>query len=65
MDQLMLDCGDDEIAIGDEVVILGSQHGPGGSSGAITAEEIADLLGTINYEVPCMIGHRVPRVYRG
>ena len=29
----------------------------------ITASDLADRMGTVNYEVPCLIGKRVPRVY--
>ena len=59
MDQTMLDVGHIPAARpGDEVVILGRQ---GGSQ--IPAEELADLLGTINYEVVAGLMHRVPRVY--
>jgi alanine racemase len=46
------------VQLGDEVVLIGRQ-----GSESITAEDIAKLLGTINYEVTCMISHRVPRVY--
>ncbi len=60
MDQLMVDCGDDDsVGVGDEVVLLGAQGGE-----RIGAEEWADHLGTIAYEVVCGIGPRVPRVYR-
>jgi len=45
------------VSVGDEVVLLGSQGGD-----AITAEEIAEKIGTISYEFLCMIGKRVPRV---
>jgi hypothetical protein len=31
----------------------------------ITADELAAHLGTINYEIVCMVSERVPRVYRG
>ncbi|MBO9608364.1 MAG: alanine racemase [Paenibacillaceae bacterium] len=59
MDQCMIDIdGVPDAQAGDEVVLFGRQ----GEAG-ITAEEIADKLGTINYEVTCMISHRVPRVY--
>lgn len=58
MDQCMVDVGDDPVEIGDEVVLIGAQ-----GKERITADEIAELLGTINYEVTCMIGDRVPRVY--
>jgi alanine racemase len=59
MDQLMVDCGDDEIRVGDEVVLLGRQ-----GAGRIAAEEWAERLDTIGYEVVCGIGPRVPRRYR-
>ena len=60
MDQIVIDCGPPgptAPAIGDEVVLLGRQD-----DAAVTATEWADLLGTINYEVLCAIGPRVPRV---
>ncbi len=60
MDQLMVDCGDDPVAPGDEVVLIGSQAGPEGTQ-VISAEDWADLLGTIGYEIVCGIGPRVPR----
>ncbi|MEC0213242.1 alanine racemase [Paenibacillus ehimensis] len=59
MDQCMLNVSElPDIQMGEEVVILGSQ-----GEDRITAEEHAAWLGTINYEVVCMISHRVPRVY--
>ena len=58
MDQIVVDVGDDEVAVGDEVVLLGSQGGE-----EITADELATLLGTISYEVVSTIGPRVPRRY--
>jgi alanine racemase len=61
MDQLMLDCGPDaDVHVGDEVVVLGRQ-----GDDEITAWELAELLGTISYEVLCAVGPRVPRVYLG
>jgi len=61
MDQLMVDATTLETGIkqGDEVTLLG---GDGGDF--ISADELARILGTINYEVVCMISGRVPRVYR-
>lgn len=60
MDQLMADVGHIEgVASGDEVVLIGRQ-----GDEEITADELARLLDTINYEITCMIGARVPRVYR-
>lgn len=61
MDQCMVDCGDAEVRPGDEAVLIGT--GDGGL--APTAEEWADRLGTITYEVTCAISARVPRVHRG
>lgn len=51
------------IRLGDEVVVLGSQEGPLGS-GVITADEIAEQVGTIPWEVLTSISRRVPRFYR-
>ncbi|GGN99301.1 alanine racemase [Saccharibacillus kuerlensis] len=48
----------EDIQEGEEVVLLGSQSGE-----SITADEIAAKLGTIHYEVVCMLAHRVPRIY--
>jgi len=59
MDQLMVDVGDLEVEIGDQVVLIGEQ-----GEQCITADEWAELLGTIAYEVVCGIGPRVPRFYR-
>lgn len=59
MDQFMIDITDiPEASIGDEVVLIGEQGG-----NMVSAEEIAKLIDTINYEVVCMIGKRIPRVY--
>ena len=59
MDQCMIDVtGIEDVKVGDEVVLIGRQ-----GEETITAEELASLLGTINYEIVCMIGKRVPRVY--
>lgn len=59
MDQCMANASSiDDVRIGDEVILFGRQDDE-----AIPVEEIAELLGTINYEVTCMISTRVPRVY--
>jgi alanine racemase len=58
MDMIMVDIGFDKIKIGDDVVIIGRQE-----SEMISASEIARLDETINYEVLCSIGKRVPRIY--
>jgi alanine racemase len=54
----MVDCGDDDVAIGDEVVLLGRQ-----GDEQIRVEDWAAALGTIGYEIVCGIGPRVPRRY--
>ncbi len=58
MDQLMVDVGDVAVEVGDEVVLLGRE-----GDAEITADEWADRLGTIAYEIVCGIGRRVPRTY--
>jgi len=60
MDQMMANVGDADIRVGDEVVILGKQ-----GNMAITALHLADILGTIPYEICCAISARVPRIYKG
>jgi alanine racemase len=57
MDQIMVSCGDDEVGVGDEVVLLGSQ-----GEERIGPDEWARRLGTIPYEVICGFGPRLPRV---
>ena len=60
MDQCMIDVtGFADVAMGDEVVLMGRQENE-----FISAEEIASRIGTINYEVVCMFSSRVPRVYK-
>jgi len=60
MDQLMVDVGADRVVPGDQVVLIGEQDGPAGRQ-RIRAEDWADLLGTIGYEIVCGIGPRVTR----
>jgi alanine racemase len=60
MDQFVVDVGDDRVAVGDEVVLFGP-----GSSGEPTADDWAQAIGTINYEIVTRVGARVPRAYRG
>jgi alanine racemase len=58
MDQLVVDCGDDEsVRPGDEVVLLGRQ-----GDERITADDWAAMAGTISYEVVCGVGPRMPRI---
>lgn len=60
MDMVIVDVGNDEIETGDEVVLLGVQ-----GDEAIPAEEWADLLDTITWEIICDFGPRLPRRYIG
>lgn len=57
MDQIIVDCGTDEVSAGDEVVLLGRQGGE-----VISAQELAEWAGTISYEITCGISKRVERV---
>ena len=59
MDQCLVRV-DGPVAVGDEVVLIGRQ-----GEDEITAEELADIIGTINYEVVCMLNGRIPRRYVG
>jgi alanine racemase len=59
MDQVMVDCGDEPVEPGDEVVLIGTQ-----GDEEIRAEEVASWAGTIGYEIVTGIGPRVPRIYR-
>ena len=59
MDQLMIDVtGIPEAREGDEVTLLGRD-----GTDEITMEELADLSGRFHYEIPCLMGKRLPRVY--
>jgi alanine racemase len=58
MDQILVDCGNADVAVGDEVVLLGEQGGE-----RIRAEDWGACLGTIGYAITCGIGARVQRRY--
>lgn len=58
MDQLVVDCGDDLVEVGDEVILIGRQ-----GDEEITADHWANLTGTISYEIVCGIGPRLPRKF--
>jgi alanine racemase len=60
MDMCMVDVTGAETAVGDEVVLMGSQ-----ATQRITANELAEWGGTIEWEVFCSVSKRVPRVYLG
>ena len=58
MDQILVNCGNDAVSIGDEAVLIGEQ-GPE----CITANDWAIKMGTIGYEIVCAISARMPRNY--
>ena len=58
MDQFVVDVGDLDVTAGDPVVLFGP-----GDNGEPTADDWAEGVGTINYEIVSRIGARVPRVY--
>ena len=59
MDQMMVDVSDiDGVQVGDRAVLMGRD-----GEAEITAEMLASLLGTISYEITCLVNPRVPRWY--
>ena len=59
MDQIMIDVTSvPDVRIGAEAVLMGKQ-----GNDEITADELAERAGVINYEIVCAISHRVPRKY--
>jgi len=60
MDQFVIDVGDDPVGTGSEVILFGP-----GDQGEPTAQEWADAIGSISYEIVTRIGGRVPRHYVG
>ena len=59
MDQIMIDVTDiSEANVGEQVVLLGYQEG-----GFISADELAGIAGTINYEILTSVSERIVRVY--
>lgn len=59
MDQCLADVGQDPVEAGAEAVLIGTD-----GVEVITVDDIAARLGTINYEVACMLGTRIPRVFK-
>jgi alanine racemase len=60
MDQLMVEVPRGlEVAVGDEAVLIGRQGDEG-----LSLEGMAELAGTIDYEIACALGVRLERVYR-
>lgn len=60
MDQCMIDVTDVEnVQVGDEVTLIGTD-----GEHTISVEDVAKRIGTINYEIICMISRRVPKAYK-
>ena len=59
MDQCMVDVTNvPDVKVGDEVIVMGSD-----GKNTILADDIAKATGTINYEITCALGQRLPKVY--
>ena len=59
MDQCMIDVSSvNTICVGDEIIVIGKQ-----GDAEITADTLAELAGTISYEILCATGERLPRLY--
>lgn len=59
MDQCMVDVSAvPNVKVGDEVIVMGSD-----GVNSVTADDIANATGTINYEICCAFGQRLPKVY--
>ncbi|MGN0727268.1 MAG: alanine racemase [Anaerovoracaceae bacterium] len=59
MDQCMIDVTDvPDVKVGDEVIVMGTD-----GKNTILADDIAKATGTINYEITCAFGQRLPKVY--
>jgi len=59
MDQFMIDVTDaGNVKAGDTVILMGSLNGV-----SVTADDLAEIQGTISYEILCGVGRRVPRLY--
>jgi len=59
MDITLADVKIVEVGTGDVVTLIGTQ-----GKERITADDVASQAGTINYEIICGIGKRVPRIYK-
>ncbi|MDD4376810.1 MAG: alanine racemase [Eubacteriales bacterium] len=59
MDQCMIDVTEvPDVKLGDEVIVMGTD-----GKNTILADDIANATGTINYEICCAFGQRLPKVY--
>jgi len=58
MDQCMVNIGSKDVAIGDTVTIMG-----GNNRDACSVDDYATISDSINYEVVCLLGRRIPKIY--
>ncbi|MBC8124564.1 MAG: alanine racemase [Candidatus Kapabacteria bacterium] len=65
MDELMVNVGDADVKLGDEVVLMGQQTGRDGITSSIDANDIAQWASTIPYDVTTSVSARVPRCFTG
>lgn len=64
MDQCMIDAScANTICVGDVVTVMGCEADDSGGVHSVTADDLASFMGTINYEIVCIIGKRIPRLY--
>ena len=70
MDQCMIDVTDiPDVKVWDEVIVMGSAPAADSSDPdnpemlTVSADDIAKATGTINYEITCAFGQRLPKVY--
>ncbi|MBB5326000.1 alanine racemase [Anoxybacillus tepidamans] len=57
MDQMMIRLPE-YVPVGTKVTLIGKQ-----GDAQVTMDDVAQYLGTINYEIPCTISYRVPRIF--
>jgi alanine racemase len=60
MDQFVLDVGDDNVKVGDDVILFGDP-----AKGHPSVDDLADAADTINYEIVTRMGGRFKREYVG
>lgn len=65
MDECMVDVGDSNVEIGDDVALLGRQENADGHVQSIDAMDIARWANTIPYDVTTSVSARVPRIFHG
>ncbi|MDD3296858.1 MAG: alanine racemase [Candidatus Omnitrophica bacterium] len=59
MDHIMVDAGKSKVSVGDDVILIGSYKNL-----KITAEDLAQLSGTIPYEIVSRLSLKIPRIYK-